>query len=435
MNVVKKKYFGFAIILLSFLVSCKKDDDGNGPEVKFNTPLENQTFNIYDPVTVNASVSDQTKLATVSISLEDAQGTPAYITIPVSVTSPSMTINEQYMLDNIHLESGLYYIVISASDGKHDTHARQKINVIAVPKVLKTIYVTSKTSSLQTNLSATDSAFTTILPFHVFTGDHIGSSVSSYYQQAYMCGNYTGNFSGLDIVTNNIKFNVTPIVSGSPYFTGFYSDDKTNYICRYDGFIKGYDRLGTSVYGANAIGGYYSEHICFSSGYLISEQQDKTSSAKMLVTYFPTSSFEKNCALTQDVVSFCEKDAADVFVFGNVAGQGVIQLFDRTNNNLWSPYPFPLATGSILSALRIDSDTYLIAHSNGTIYRYQYLSGSLTTYLTGYTAVQLKLDDITNQLYIVETNKVSVFDYSSATFIHSVTSSETILGINLLYNR
>ena len=434
MIVVKKKYFNLAIILLSFLFSCKKDDV-NGPVIKFNTPAENQTYNVYDPVTVNASVSDETKISSISVSLVDAQQNPAHVTIAVPVTGSSMTFNILYILDNIHLESGQYFILISASDGKNDSHAYQKINIIAVPKVLKKIYVTSKTSGLQTNLSAVDSAFATIVPIHNFTGDYIGSCVSSYYQQGYMCGNYTGNFQGIDLSNSNVKFSFSPIVSSNPYFTGFYNDDKTNYVSRYDGFIKGYDYLGNVVYGATTLTDYYSEHICFNNSYLISEQQDITSSAKMLVTYFPTSSLEKNCFLSQDVVAFCEKDVSDVFVFGNSAGQGVIQLFDRINNNLWSPYPFPLAAGTVLSAVKIDPDTYLIGHSNGTIYKYQYSSSSLTTYLSGYTAVQLKYDDLTNEIYVVEANKISTFDYTSTALHHSVNSVETILGINLLYNR
>ena len=164
-------------------------------------------------------------------------------------------------------------------------------------------------------------------------------------------------------------------------------------------------------------------------------KQDKTSSAKILETYFPTSSGEKNCALSQDVVAFCEKDASNVFIFGNSAGQGLIQLFDRINNFIWNPYPFSLPTGAILSAVKIDADTYLIAHSNGTIYKYQYLSGSVTAYLVGYTAVQLKYDDLNNEIYVVESNKISSFSYGTAVLHYSIISPETVLGVNLLYNR
>ena len=435
MIVVQKKYFTLIGLLLLFLLSCKKDSDGKSPLVIFNTPHENQTYAVYDYVTVNASVSDETKLTSLSVSLLDAQEVPVHVTIPVSVSANSMTLNLLYDLDNIHLESGTYYILITASDGTNDTHAYQKIGIISVPKVLSKVYVTSKTSASQTNLSVIDSAFTSIIPVHSFSGDHIGSSVSSYYQQAYMCGNYTGNFSGLELSNNNVKFSIAPFVSPNPYFTGFYTDDKINYVSRYDGNIKGYNYLGNITFGATAIAGYYSEHICFNNGCLISEQQDKTAATKMLTTYYSTNTIEKNCLLNQDVVAFCEKDYANVFVFGNAGGQGVIQLFDRVNNNLWSPYPFPLATGAILSALKINADTYLIGHSNGTIYRYNYSFNSLTTYLTGYTAIQLKYDDLNDELYVVEANKISSFSYTAASFHHSVISPETILGINLMYNR
>ena len=109
------------------LFSCKKDVDDKGPEITFNTPLENQTFNVNDYVTVNATVTDNVKISAVSVSLLDADQHFAHITVPLTVSSPSMTVNYQYILDNIHLETGFYYIKISASDGENDSNKFQKI--------------------------------------------------------------------------------------------------------------------------------------------------------------------------------------------------------------------------------------------------------------------------------------------------------------------
>jgi hypothetical protein len=122
-------------------------------------------------------------------------------------------------------------------------------------------------------------------------------------------------------------------------------------------------------------------------------------------------------------------------VFGNIGGQATIQLFDRINNNLWSPYPFPLASGSLLCVLQLDSDTYLLGHSNGIIYKYQYSMNSVTSYLSGYTAVKMKFDEVNNRLYVVEANQVSSFDYSTLALVNSINSSETILDLHFLYNR
>lgn len=417
------------------LFSCKKDVDERGPEIKFNTPIENQTFNVYDYVTVNATVTDDVKISSVAVSLLDVNQNYAHVTLPVSVSSPAMTMNMAYFLDNIHLETGFYYIKISASDGTNDAHKFQKIYLVAVPKALTNIYVVSNTGSAQTNLSTIDASFSTIIPYHSFSGDYLASSVSSYDQQAYMCGNYTGNFTGHVLAFNSPKFIISPVPSSNPYFTGYYNNDRETYIAKYDGNIKGYNYVGSLIYNATALSGYYAQHICFNDGQLIAEEKEVFTATKKLVTYFSTGSIEKNCALTQDVVAFCEMNSSNVFVFGNVSGQATIELFDRVNNNLWSPYPFALASGSLLSALKLDSDTYLLGHSNGTIYKYQYSLNSVTSYITGYTAVKLKLDDLQDKLYVAEANRVTTFDLSTLAIVNTVNSTENILDIHLLYNR
>lgn len=432
---VNKIYFSITFLSVLALFSCKKDVDVTGPVITFNSPLENQTFNVNTYVNVNASVTDETKISSVSVSLLDASENFAHITVPVTVSSPSMTVNMNYILDNIHLETGFYYLKISASDGENSSQKFLRIYLVAVPKALKTIYIMSNTGSASTNLSTLDTNFSAITPYHIFSGDYLASSVSSYYQQAYRCGNYTGSFTGHVLEFNSPKFTVAPVTSSNPYFTGYCNDDLNTYVGRYDGNIKGYNYAGGIFYSAVALSGYYSQHMCFNDGYLIAEEKEIFTSTKKLVTYFPTGSVEKNCALTQDVVAFCEMDAANVFVLGNVGGQATLQLFDRTNNNIWNPYPFSLASGSLLSALKLDADTYLLGHSNGTIYKYQYSVNGITTFLPGYTAVKLKYDDVQNKLYVVEENRVTTFNMATMALVHTINSPETILDLHLLYNR
>ncbi len=435
MTAVNKIYFILIFLILTGLMSCKKDKDETGPVITFNTPVENQSFNVYDYVNVNASIKDDTRLTSVSVSLLDANENFAHVSVPVPFTSPSMTLNFQYLLDNIHLETGIYYIKISATDGENNSNVFQKIYLIEVPKQLKKIFLLSKNTGTQTNLSTIDSTFSSIIPFHSFSGDYLSSSISSYYQQAFVCGNFSGNFTGHTLLYNSPKFTVAPIISTNPYFTGYFNTDRYSYVCRYAGSIFGYDYSGSVFYSANAIAGYYAKSICFNEGYLIAEEKEIFSTTKKLVTYFPNGSQEKSCILTQDVVQLCEKNSSNVFVFGNIGGQATVQLFDRINNNLWSPYPFPLASGSLSCVLQLDSDTYLLGHSNGIIYKYQYSINSVTSYLSGYTALKMKFDGVNNRLYVVEANRVSSFDYSSLALVNSINSTETILDLHFLYNR
>ncbi|MCW3104401.1 MAG: hypothetical protein JWO09_2841 [Bacteroidetes bacterium] len=422
-------------LMLAALFSCKKETDEAGPEVSFHTPFDNQSFMVYDNVPVSASISDESKITSVSVTLVDVNHIPVHTSVSTSVTSPSMTLSLSYPLDNIHLESGSYALLITASDGKNDSHTYQPILITAVPKALKKVFVATSTSAFQTSLYSIDSTFSSMSLYNSYSGDFIGTSASSYYQQVYLCGNYTGNFSGISLATNAIKFTVAPAVSASPYFTGYYSEDKKNYVARYDETVKGYNYTGNIVYNATANAGYFVRKMTMNNGYLVAEEKSKTSAGKLIVSFYSTGTPEQQVAISQDVVAFCEKDDHSVFVFGNDAGQAVIQLYDRMNNTVWNPYPYALPAGSILSALKIDADTYLFGHSNGTIYKYQYLSGSITTYLSGYTALQLKYDELNNDVYIAEANLLTAVDYPSKTVMHAVPSAENIYDFSFLYNR
>ncbi|MCW3084660.1 MAG: hypothetical protein JWP12_2026 [Bacteroidetes bacterium] len=424
------------IFLLLFLVfSCKKEEDTQDPVITIQLPVADNTYNVYENVPVMADVTDETKITSVVISLVSDNYTPVYIGLHLQVSSPHMLVNTQYTLDNIHLETGLYYIMISASDGTNDVRMYRPIHIIGVPKALKKIFVTTSSSTSATNMSVIDSTFISAAPYHTFPGDYVGSSASSYYQQVFMCGNYTGAFASWELQSNTTKFSIAPLISGNPYFTSFYTEDKKNYIGRYDGTIKGYNNSGDVVYSGTANVGYYVTKMMMNDGHLVASEQSKTSPSKLLVSFFTTGTAEQQTPITQDIVTFCEQDENNVFVFGNVAGQGVIQLFDRVNNNLWNPYNYALPVGSILSAVKIDPNTYLIGLSNGTIYKYQYLSSSLTVYAAGYTAIQLRYDDVENRIYIAEQNSISAIDYPSTTYLGSVTSAENIKDISLLYNR
>jgi hypothetical protein len=424
------------VVLLSG-ISCKKEKDETGPVVTFNTPFDNQYFNVYDQIQVSADITDETAITSVTLSLVNSNYIPVNSSMSLTVaTSPKAHVSATYLLNNIHLESGFYYLSMVASDGKNVSSTYRRINIAAVPKALKKVFVATAVSPYQTNLYCIDSTFGSMNFYKTFTGDCTGISSSSYYQQVFVCSYYYGAYSGINLKDNSVKFSLaSTALSGVPYFTAYYSEDKNNYVARYDETIKGYDYNGNITYNASANAGYYVRKMTMNNGFLIAEEKQKSSPSKVLVSYYSTGYAEQQKAINQDVVAFCEKGENNVFVFGNLSGQGIIQLYDRLNNNLSNPYPYSLATGTILSAVKIDMNTYLIGHSNGTIYKYQYQTSGVTPYLTGYTAVQIKYDELNNNLYIAELNKLTSVNYSSKTVVNTFISTENIADICLLYNR
>jgi hypothetical protein len=431
-----KKYVYLSGILVILLFACKKEKDKEPPVISITTPDENQVFNVNDNVHVTGTITDETALKGASVGLINDQGQPANVTLPILIKSLKITVDLQYAINNHRLETGWYQLQLFASDGIHDVYATRQIYIKAIPKMLKKILVTTALNPTQTNVFTMDTLTNALKPYLVFPGDHSASGVNSYYQQFYHCGKNTGHFKGINLDNNAAVVDVAPVITPSvPYFTGMYTNENACYISLYNKQIRGYDPWGVQIYNANAMDDFYSQHLFMHENYLLAEEQNKLTSEKKLVCFYPTGSAQQSSNLLQDVVAFCEKDASAVFVFGNKSGQGMIQLYDRTTNNLWDPYPYTLATGTITSAMRLDPDTYLIGYSNGTIYKYVYSASSVTPYLTGYTAIQLVKDNISPVLYVVEKNKISTFDLNTLKPIRTVTSTEAIVSLDLLYNR
>jgi len=431
-----KKYFYIWSILINLLFACKKESDKETPLITVSSPIENQTFHVDDNVLITGTISDASSLSKASITLLDEKGQPVHRAISIDVSSKEVTLNTTYLLDNIHLESGIYKLCIFASDGKNDAYSYKNIQIISVPRVLKDIFVATISSASQTSISTIDSASGTFIPYASFSGDHLELSVNSYFQELFHCGNATGNFTSMNLVNKKIGVNIPCVPSSSqPYFTGFYATNNQYYVSFFNEQIRGYDHTGNIIYTASALLGYAAKHIYINGQHLIAEEQHKITKDQKLVCYYTTGSAEQNCSLTQDVVTFCERDESHVLVIGNKSGQGLIQEYDRVVNNLWNPYPYALTYGMINCALKLDADTYLFACANGTIYKYVYSATSVTPYLTGYTALHLLLDELSNTLYVVEKNKISTFEYPGLKPIKTVNSTADIVEIGLLYNR
>lgn len=428
-----KKYFYFWSILINLLFACKKEGDTQPPVITISVPVYNQAFNVGDELIVQGNVSDESSLKKVAITLLNEQEQPVHRTLSVDVSSNDQVINTSYLLDNIHLESGAYKLCIFASDGTNDVNTYIPVYIIAIPRVLEKIMIATVSTASQTAISTIDSAGT-VVSYTNFSGDHLELSVNSYFQELFHCGNATGNFTGIALRDKRVVVNVPVVPSSSvPYFTGFYEKNDRYYISFYNELVKGYDHTGNITYNATALSGYVVKKMCLNDQHLIAEEQNKITKEQKLVCYYSTGVAEQNLSMEQEVTSFCERDDAHVMVFGNKAGQGVIQEYDRIANSLWEPYPYKLP-GEIKYVLKLDKNTYLLAISNGNIYKYVYTASSVTSFLTGYTAIQMVWDELNNTLYVVEKNKISKLDMKGNP-MQTINSATDILKMGLLYNR
>ena len=202
----------------------------------------------------------------------------------------------------------------------------------------------------------------------------------------------------------------------------------------YDGRVRGFNVNGLITYNAMAAPGWYPRNVLKHDQYIASAIKEISTATRKIILFDAVSGAGvQETYLSQDVVEFYTKDANDIICFGNDAGQGKMEIYQVSTNGFWTPYT--IAAGTILSVARVDAGTYLIGHSNGTVYKYVYSLNSMTTHLSGVTASHICYDDVNQLIYVAEGNNVKRFNYITGALVNTVTHSSPILDLGLLYNK
>jgi hypothetical protein len=427
------KAIAFISLVLSLLYGCKKEKDTQPPVVNISSPYDNQPFAVYDTMTIIAEVKDEARLEWITIELVNDQMIPVQQTVDIEPTALQTNISRPYIIYDMHLQSGTYYVRIKAFDGFNESSSYKQISITAAPVERKGFYILSKNAPTVTSVYYMDESFS-IVPKLTLNGDLSNSAINSYYQDIYVAGQYSGNVSGIDLESHSVKWSIPAIQSSSPYFTNIYNDGSYSYVSFYGGSVKAYDQNGVQRSTAVSAQNYYPVKTLRHADYLVTEQRDISSASKKIVLYYANNGTGyQETVLTQEVVAFYTKDPDNIFTFGNSNGQAVMEIYQLSTNGFWEPHTLP--AGRLLSVAQVDGNTYLLGHENNTVYKYQYSNNSLTTWLGSVKATDIFYDPVNNEVVIAGDKKISTYGYVSAGQIATTTHTDTILDMQVLYNK
>jgi hypothetical protein len=421
----------FVITVISF--SCRKDKDETAPLITISSPAENQQFSALDTVWVTITAEDETALQQVNITLTDDNKVPVLSTYTITLQDKKVTFTIPYTLNDINLTSGNYYIWVRASDGVNIHDKYRTIHISAVPQELKYLYVFTSASSTTIHVLRKEPQGSLQQIFDI-SGDFTSSAVSSKFQIIYTCGNIYGNLYAFDVSGNNEIWSI-PVVSNPPfpYFEsiGYYNNNL--YASFYDGYIKGYNKNGTSSFTATCPSGSYPVRFCAGTNYLYADHAMYSGTSRIFGVYYLSSGALKQQIYTDyEAVDIFEKDNDNAFIFANKNGQGIIELYSISGNGVWEPHTLP--TGKINDVLMIDENNYIIAHEIG-IYKYQYNNNSLTSFVSGINATSVKYDPTTSEVYATSGSDIMIYDYVSHALQNTIAATDSILDFQLLYNK
>jgi hypothetical protein len=427
-----KYLMGFIMLVVVFF-GCRKRTDNIPPVVQISSPVYMAGFNVFDFVSVAASVSDENRLVAITVDLQDENFSSIVPIIAISPTSKEATVSESFYLEDIHLESGLYYIKVWAYDGVNEKSAYREIHVTGAPLEMNNMFVVSSSVAGEQEWSS----FTTgsIVPFHTFQSEYGGAAVNSYHQYLHTVGAESDGLVAYHPgFVDTLWFKDNPGNPPLPYYGKIQEgSDGLIYVTTTTGKVLSYGQSGTIGSEVNSPNDHAPDDFFLWNGKIVVEQRHLSSASHVMGVYHPGSGvLDQSISFGNDIVSWEIRNDDELFVFSNDPGnQAHMHIYGYSGNYFWEPHGMP--AGRVYDSYRKNSNEVIISHELG-LYHYTYSSNSLIQIESGHSFTKLLFDKVSNVLYCVESNNLFTYDLSGIQLAQLV-HSDAIEEVLLLYNK
>lgn len=428
------KYSRYLIISLLIIVitSCKKEVNSD-PQIVIISPTENQQFNVLDTIQVKCIVCDDNGIENIKTVLVNESLIPVLNPVNYYPQTENKNIDLEilYPLDDIHLESGKYFILVRAFDGTNFKNKYVSINLDEVPKELEKLIVLTKSDNFTTNVFSVNPVFEIEEEF-IIDGNYISSDISSKYRQLYFTGDIPCKLFVFDLEENELDWSVDASMP-YPFFSNVYYNDGTVYTSSENGNITGYNNVGTVNLSTDFTTDSLPTKLLIHGEFILSDLKLRTGLQRLIATYYLVSGVKKQQIITNfKVIDFYLVDEDNIIVFAVQNNTGKIFIYNVTENYISEPVF--IFNSEITSTAIINKSNFLVG-TNNTIWLFNSSNYSTTSVIEGITASQLEYDELNEIIFATELNNINFFQYPSGELINAVNYGDSILNIHLLYNK
>lgn len=424
------KHFGLLIFLVA-LLSCNKNRDETYPTIQIISPGTNTNHTVLQAINFKVSASDETHLDRITVHLLTASYLPAATPVTMNCDENSETFENYLLPDDIHLPTGTYFIKAVATDGFNEKVAYREIHLNEVPRVLENVWVITNPSTNVTRLDTISG--TTLSNAQIISADHSLFISHSYYKMIVEAGGSTGNLLAMDGIYLTNYFTITNTGSGAyDFFTSLLSLEDKFFVADHSGKIKSYRKSQQAV-DVISLGNYYAEAFCILDDFITTVSINLSGGQREIQVYYLSSGvFYQSSATNLSTKKMFSLNSDETLLFGNESGLGKIKLFSSSGNNETEPIVF--SGGLIYDVCRVDASIFLIAHSNG-VHLYDYSTSSQSAILTGNAHQLVRYEDLGNTFYTAYGNSVGHYSLSTVNLIQNYMATDSITGLDLLYNK
>lgn len=420
------------LILLSCVVilfACKKDDT-QPPVVTLISPSAT-SFYYQDQIPIEFSVTDNRKIEEVRVVIRSMTHQQVLQPLIFKSDKNSETFEGLIRFDDVHVESGAYYIQIVASDGENEGAAIKNIQLYGAPLLLNAIYgFNSDNNSTQIQRFADgqwNNSFVVASKPFFFMAD-------SYDQRLLFAGNSTQGLLATDAESGVIIGQASGLSSQETLWQDAVYDESKRWwwlACK-DGSIRAYNTLAQSRIQFNVLGNFLPKKITVSESYIIASVSNAAQTQHRIDTYLKETGQLIHSLQVENKVDHLQA-ISDNRVWTYQGSDEMQQKVYVINNNYfdeWTNFRFA-ANGNLKKIIHLGNSMAMLFDDGIRIYSN---SGQLITSNT-ISFENIFYEKLNNTIYAKASDTWVLFNGSLLTEEGTLTANSTVSELLFLYNK
>ena len=392
-----------AIIITFLTFACKKEVDENPPTIEVIKPIENTSYNTFDTIFIKALLKDDKQLKFASAELQDANLVTILPPSSQTLDTPEHQFITDLIIDNIHLSSGKFYVLITAKDEVNTTRSFTEIHVNGLPLITKGYMVYESMGGqveLHNYFNGTDSVK------WVKEGPFKDGLVDNYHQQAGYLQEPDGPFFTHPLYPLFNPWELPP-AQGGITFCRAQPDQIGIQIGYKDGTLAIFIEEGDLRKTYQSDQDYYPAISLLNGNHVIVWQVKDNPGQNRIEVFFAAGGIKQVSAYNPQVINMVNRSDHEIFVGANEDGNGILQTYNLDNGIFLDNHDF--IDNPIVDLCRGKEGVVFIATEQG-IYKYDTNSQSVPSPISDIQAIHLEWDLVNQVLVITTENELMVLN-------------------------
>ncbi len=419
-----------SVLALIVIHSCTPSES-SPPVVTIELPSDGLAIEAGDTLLVRATAMDDEQIAKWTVTLTDEFFVPTGTRIKFQPSGKNVQIELDYPIP-IDLTSGIYYLLVSATDGESSTNAFSKLNATGVPRErLGLVAIVESGGQYIARVRPQGAGWSTIADLG---SEFIAAGLSSATQRLVTSGTETEPMRVFDLNTNSTVYERTcSSAPGDPCISTSATDGEAFFMGKHEGRISSWNAAGQLELDFPLPEFRYPRSLYFQDGHIFVEEWSTATPNRHWSSYNAENGVpQQEILLEGSFLAAFPVAPNQMLIATNHQGVGKIRYYFYNENGYQLPIPGP--SGPISTIAQRSSTTYYYGQSDG-IYSIDLSSTNNLLFKPVVEPDLMQYDDINNELVCAIGNIIIGYDADSGAQLYLTPPGGNVVDVFVWYSR